>query len=102
MSLGEQVNAEWVAKIEDFLFFAESEAGMKTLIAAYKDKKTLEKSTTYQRFAEETLSDKSNLLWIGSGTALKEKFKEKTFWKSMDTNKLSYIAFQGAVENDFI
>ncbi|MEL0301447.1 MAG: hypothetical protein VW976_06145, partial [Flavobacteriaceae bacterium] len=102
MSLGEQVNAEWVAKIEDFLFFAESEAGMKTLIAAYKDEKTLEKSLTYQRFAEETLSDKSNLLWIGSGTALKEQFPEKTFWKSMDTNKLSYIAFQGVVENDFM
>ena len=102
MSLGEQVNAEWVAKIEDFLFFAESEAGMKTLIAAYKDEKTLEKSLTYQRFAEETLSDKSNLLWIGSGTALKKQFPEKTFWKSMDTNKLSYIAFQGVVENDFM
>ena len=79
MSLGEQVNVEWVAKIEDFLFFAESEAGMKTLIAAYKDEKTLEKSLTYQRFAEETLSDKSNLLWIGSGTSLKEQFPEKTF-----------------------
>ena len=102
MSLGEQVNAEWVAKIEDFLFFAESEAGMKTLIASYKDEKTLEKSLTYQRFAEETLSDKSNLLWIGSGTALKEQFPEKSFWKSMDTNKLSYIAFQGVVENDFM
>ena len=102
MSLGEQVNAEWVAKIEDFLFFAESEAGMKTLIASYKDEKTLEKSLTYQRFAEETLSDKSNLLWIVSGTALKEQFPEKTFWKSMDTNKLSYIAFQGVVENDFM
>jgi hypothetical protein len=102
MSLGEQVNAVWVTKIDDFLFFAEREAGIKTLIAAYKDEKTLEKSLSYQRFAEETLSDKSNLLWIGNGTALKEQFPEKTFWKSMDTNKLSYIAFQGVVENDFM
>jgi hypothetical protein len=102
MSLGEKVNAEWVTKIDDFLFFAESEAGMKTLIAAYKDEKILEKSHSYKRFAEETLSDKSNLLWIGNGTALKEQFPEKTFWKSMDTNKLSYIAFQGVVENDFM
>ena len=102
MSLGEQVNAEWVTKIDDFLFFAESKAGIKTLIAAYKDEKTLEKSLRYQRFAEETLSDKSNLLWIGNGRALKEQFPEKTFWKSMDTNKLSYIAFQGVVENDFM
>ena len=102
MSLGEQVNTVWVTKIDDFLFFAESEAGIKTLIAAYKDEKTLEKSLSYQRFAEETLSDKSNLLWIGNGTALKEQFPEKNFWKSMDTNKLSYIAFQGVVENDFM
>ena len=102
MSLGEQVNAEWVAKIDDFLFFAESEAGIKTLIAAYKDEKTLEKSLTYQRFAEETLSDKSNLLWIGNGMALKEQLIEKTFWKSINPDKLSYIAFQGMVENDFM
>ena len=102
MSLGEQVNAEWIAKIDDFLFFAESEPGIKTLIAAYKDEKTLEKSQSYQRFAEETLSDKSNLLWIANGPALKEQFQEKTFWKSMDTDKLSFIAFQGVVENDFM
>lgn len=102
MSLGEQVNAKWVSKIDDFLFFAESEAGIKTLIAAYRDEKTLEKSRSYQQFVEETLSNKSNLLWIGNTTALKNQFSEKTFWKSMDTDKLSYMAFQGVVENDFM
>ena len=102
MSLGEQVNAEWVAKIDDFLFFAESEAGIKTLIAAYKDEKTLEKSLAFQRFAEETLSDKSNLLWIGNTAAIKKQFSEKTFWKAIESDKIPYIAFQGVVENDYM
>ena len=53
MSLGEQVNAKWVAKMDDFLFFGESETGIKALIAAYKDQKTLEYSTAFKQFAEE-------------------------------------------------
>ncbi len=102
MSLGEQVNVAWVAKIDDFLFFAESEAGIKSLIASYKDEKTLEKSLSYKRFSEQTLSDKSSLLWIGNTNALRSTFPEKGFWKSLDSEKLPYVAFQGVVESDFM
>ena len=102
MSLGEQVNAKWVAKMDDFLFFGESETGIKALIAAYKDQKTLEYSTAFKQFAEETLSEKSSLLWIGNAAKLKKENDTQAFWKALDTEKFPYAAFQGVVENDFM
>ena len=102
MSLGEQVNAKWVAKMDDFLFFGESETGIKALIAAYKDQKTLEYSTAFKQFAEETLSEKSSLLWIGNTTKLKKENDTQAFWKALDAEKFPYAAFQGVVENDFM
>jgi len=102
MSLGEQVNAKWVAKMDDFLFFGESETGIKALIAAYKDQKTLEYSTAFKQFAEETLSEKSSLLWIGNTAKLKKENDTQAFWKALDTEKFPYAAFQGVVENDFM
>ena len=102
MSLGEQVNAKWVAKMDDFLFFGESETGIKALIAAYKDQKTLEYSTAFKQFAEETLSEKSSLLWIGNTAKLKKENDTQAFWKALDAEKFPYAAFQGVVENDFM
>ena len=102
MSLGEQVNAKWVAKMDDFLFFGENESGIKALIAAYKDQKTLENVSAFKQFAEETLSEKSSLLWIGNTTKLKKENDTREFWKAIDPEKFPYIAFQGVVENDFM
>ena len=84
------------------LFFGESETGIKALIAAYKDQKTLEYSTAFKQFAEETLSEKSSLLWIGNIAKLKKENDTQAFWKALDTEKFPYAAFQGVVENDFM
>lgn len=102
MSLGEQINAQWVAKLDDFLFFAESEKGIKSLIAAYKDDKTLRNSSSFNQFAEETLLEKSSLLWVAGTAALERKFPKNKFWKALNEEKLPYVAFQGVVENDFM
>ena len=102
MSLGEQVNVKWVAKLDDFLFFAESEGGIKSLIAGYKDQKTLENSTTFKQFSEETLSEKSSLLWIGNNFYLKKSQGDRAFWKDLDTSKYPFSAFQGVIENDYM
>ena len=101
VSLGEQVNAKWVAKLDDFLFFGESETGIKALIAAYKDQKTLENTPAFKEFANETLSEKSSLLWVGNNAQLKKNSK-KQFWNDLDVEKYPYTAFQGVVENDFM
>ena len=102
MSLGEQVNVKWVAKLDDFLFFAESEGGIKSLIAGYKDQKTLENSSTFKQFSEETLSEKSSLLWIGNNFYLKKSQGDRAFWKDLDTSKYPFSAFQGVIENDYM
>lgn len=102
MSLGEQINAEWVAKLDDFLFFAESEKGIKSLIAAYKDDKTLGSSSSFNQFAEETLLEKSSLLWVAGTAGLERKFPKNKFWKALNEEKLPYVAFQGVVESDFM
>ena len=102
MSLGEQVNVKWVAKLDDFLFFAESEGGIKSLIAGYKDQKTLENSSTFKQFSEETLSEKSSLLWIGNNFYLKKRQGDRAFWKDLDTSKYPFSAFQGVIENDYM
>ena len=91
-SLGEQVNAKWVAKLDDFLFFGESETGIKALIAAYKDQ-TLENTPAFKEFADETLSEKA-AIWVSNNAQLKKNSK-KQFWNDLDVGKYPYTAFKG-------
>ena len=88
--------------MDDFLFFGESETGIKALIAAYKDQKTLEYSTAFKQFAEETLSEKSSLLWIGNAAKLKKEKRYTSILESTGHRKISLCCFQGVVENDFM
>ena len=101
-ALGREVTINWVAKLDDFLFFSPTEAGLKTLIAAYKDEKTLGKNIQFQSFYEDALSDKSNLQWVVSTSKIKGRFPSNALWKNIDTQKLPFLALQGIVEDSFL
>ena len=100
--LGREIGVQWVAKLDDFLFFSETEAGLKTIIAAYKDEKTLGKNSRFQLFYEDALSDKSNLLWVVSTSKIKGRFPTNALWKNINTQKLPFLALQGIVEDNFL
>lgn len=99
--LGTSVSIQWVAQHDDFLFFNETEAGIKSMIAKYKEGNTLGKNPSYLQLKEEHLFDASSLLWVGKTAALKSDFKDHPFWNSFDEKELPYIAFQGSIEEGF-
>ncbi|MGB2085831.1 MAG: hypothetical protein ACPHUE_01825 [Flavobacteriaceae bacterium] len=100
--LGEDSDVQWVAKLDDFLLFGETESGIKTLIAAYKDEKTLGKNQSFEEFYNETLSEKSNLFWGANTAKLTALYPKNNLWKKLDTDLLPYLAFQGIVEDDYL
>ncbi len=105
-TLGKAPAIQWVCKLDDFLLFAESEAGLKTLISAYKEEKTLAKSNRFLQFKED-LSQKNSFLWIANINALLEHWKTtapdsiKQFSK-FDPKTYPYAAYQGVAESNFM
>lgn len=100
--LGEEVVPQWVTKMDDFLFFAESETVLKSIIGAYKEGKTLSNDESFQRFYDETLSDRFSLLWVAQTEKIATQFSKNKFWKGVDNKKLPYIGLQGIVEDAFL
>ena len=105
-TLGKTPAIQWVCKIDDFLLFAESEGGLKELISAYKEGKTLAESKRYQAF-KENLSQKNSFLWVANTKTLLE------YWENNFPNKAEslsefdhktypYAAYQGVAESDFM
>ena len=100
--LGEDVAAQWVAKIDDFLFFAESEKSLKFIIAAYTEGKTLANNNSFQRFYDEILTDRFSLLWVAQTEKIAKQLETNAFWKGVAKEKLPYIGLQGIVEDAFL
>ena len=65
----------------------------------------MSKNLVYNSF-KENLASKSSIFWIAQTKALidlwKNKKENKNPWSQLDTESYPYIAFQGAVENDFM
>jgi len=104
-AIGGKIIPNWGAVIENFIVFAASEEAIKTVISSYKDGSTLSKNLVYNSF-KENLASKSSIFWIAQTKALidlwKNKKENKNPWSQLDTESYPYIAFQGAVENDFM
>lgn len=100
--LGDDVSVNWVTKMDDFLFFAASESTLKSMIAAYKEGKTLSYDASFQRFYEETLSDRFSILWVAETDRLATQFSKNKFWNGIDRTKLPYVGFQGIFEDAFL
>lgn len=97
---------QWVSKIDDFLLFAETESGIKTLIAAYREGKTLVKLNAYKKFKETQLAQKNDFFWIinaerGYQHSKQEKM-ENSFWKYWDRESFPFIALQGIGDKHFM
>lgn len=101
-SLGENITVKWIAKIDDFLFFSETESSLKTLIAAYKDEKTLMKDPTFQQFYEDILSEQFSLFWVTQTDKIYSQYPDINLWKNMDRDKYPYLGLQGLVEDNFL
>ena len=100
--LGKETTIQWVAKLDDFIFFSPTETGLKTIIAGYKDDKTLGKNRRFQLFYEDELGEKSNLLWVVNSSKIKEKFTSNALWKNLNTQELPFLALQGVIEDSFL
>jgi hypothetical protein len=102
-AIGGKIIPNWGAVIENFIVFAASEEAIKTVISSYKDGSTLSKNLVYNSF-KENLASKSSIFWIAQTKALIDlwKNKNKKPWSQLDTESYPYLAFQGAVENDFM
>lgn len=104
-AIGGKVIPNWGAVIENFIVFAASEEAIKTVISSYKDGSTLSKNLVYNSF-KENLASKSSIFWIAQTKALidlwKNKKENKNPWSQLDTESYPFLAFQGAVENDFM
>jgi len=104
-AIGGKIIPNWGAVIENFIVFAASEEAIKTVISSYKDGSTLSKNLVYNSF-KENLASKSSIFWIAQTKALidlwKNKKENKNPWSQLDTESYPYLAFQGAVENDFM
>jgi len=104
-AIGGKVMPNWGTVIENFFVFAASEEAIKTIISSYKDGSTLSKNLVYNSF-KENLASKSSIYWIAQTKALidlwKNKEDNKKPWSKLDTESYPFVAFQGAVENNFM
>ena len=104
-AIGEKVTPNWGTIIDNFIVFAPSEESIKTIISSYKDGSTLGKNLIYNTFKEDLVSSNS-IYWIAQTKKLidlwKNKEEKRNPWSKLDSEKYPFIAFQGAVENNFM
>lgn len=100
--LGHQMDIEWGAIIEDFVFLATNEATLKSLIAAYKEERTLVQSKDYQDFKTEMLFESISLQWVTQTSYLKKQTPQHPLWENFETSDYPFLAFQGIVESDYL
>lgn len=104
--LGKAPVIQWVCKLDDFLLFAESEAGLKVLISAYKEEKTLAKSNRYLQFKED-LSQRNSFLWVANTKSLLDHWKSNVpdaieHFAKFDPKVYPFVAYQGVAESNFM
>ena len=104
-SISSPTDVNWVARLDDFILFSSTEAGMKSLIAANKDNKTLNKLKSYQTFKEDELAQKSSLFWLLNTrfySAQPDEKNKKELWKKWNSSDYPLIGFQAEMEDDYL
>ena len=94
-------DVKWISYLDEFIFFSETQNGIKSLIASYKDGQVVEK-TSLNSFYEKSLSNRFNTLWISKTKNLLVTSQNSNFLKDIDTKKFPLIGFQTKVDGDFV
>ncbi len=94
-------DVKWISYLDEFIFFSETQNGIKSLIASYKDGQVVEK-TSLNSFYEESLSNRFNTLWISKTKNLLVTPQNSNFLKDINTKKFPLIGFQTKVDGDFV
>ena len=94
-------DVKWISYLDEFIFFSETQSGIKSLIASYKDGQVVEK-TSLNSFYEKSLSNRFNTLWISKIKNLLVTTQNSNFLKDIDTKKFPLIGFQTKVDGDFV
>ena len=80
---------------------SETQNGIKSLIASYKDGQVAEK-TGLNSFYEKSLSNRFNTLWISKTDNLITTPKSSNILKDIDTKKFPLLGFQTKVDENFV
>ena len=94
-------DVKWISYLDEFIFFSETQNGIKSLIASYKDGQVVEK-TSLNSFYEKSLSNRFNTLWISKTKNLLVTPQNSNFLKDINTKKFPLIGFQTKVDGDFV
>ena len=103
---GQEVHPEWVAKLGEFLVYAETEALMENIISSFLDGKVLENDFNFKTL-KTALANKSSFLWLGNATHLNQLWKdnssrESALWEKIPTANYPLLALQGVEENNYV
>ena len=103
---GQEVHPEWVAKLGEFLVYAETDALMENIISSFLDGKVLENDFNFKTL-KTALANKSSFLWLGNATHLNQLWKdnssrESALWEKIPTANYPLLALQGVEENNYV
>ncbi|MFL2604527.1 MAG: hypothetical protein ACJ0PP_06295 [Flavobacteriaceae bacterium] len=99
--IADETRVKWIAYIDEFVFLSETQNGIKSLIASYKDGQVTQ-NTGINSFYEKSLSDRFNTLWISKTENLLPTSKNSNFFKNVDTKKFPVLAFQTKVDGNYV
>ncbi len=103
--IANQVNAKWLAVLDDFFIYSETEKGLKDLINSISDKNVLSSSEKFLNFKNK-LANENSFLWIGNPENIfynwEKKLSKNNALKLDDFEKLNQVAFQGIYDQGYI
>jgi hypothetical protein len=99
--IADEFDVKWMSYLDEFIFLSETQNGIKSLIASYKDGQVAEEAGL-NSFYENSLSNKFNTLWVSKTDNLNTTSKSLNFLKNINTKKFPLLGFQTKVDGNFV